>query len=73
MKSIDLHGIRHEFVVRKLDSFFWQSMNSNSMELEIITGVSDKMKDIVRRTCKDYNFKVIDHPLNLGCLIVTII
>jgi len=47
-------------------------MQKNKIEVEVITGISDRMKDIVKSICQDYNFKVIDHPTNIGCLIVKI-
>ena len=72
MNSLDLHGIRHEFVIRELDNFFWKMMQKKSGSVEIITGISDKMKGIVIDTCSDYNFRVSDHPTNIGCLIVII-
>jgi len=72
MEKIDLHGIKHEAVMQKLDSFFWKVMQKNKSEVEVITGISDRMKQIVKEVCKDYNFKVTDHPTNVGCLIVRI-
>ena len=70
MKKLDLHGIKHEFVSRRLDTFFWEMMQKNEIEIEIITGISNRMKEIVKETCYDYNFNVIDHPTNYGCVIV---
>ena len=72
MEKVDLHGIKHEEVMRALDSFFWEMMQRNKVEVEVITGISDKMKSIVKDVCKDYNFKVLDHPTNIGRLIVKI-
>jgi len=70
--KIDLHGIKHENVQRELDQFFWQMMNRGHSEVEVITGISDKMKTIVKEVSKDYNFSVNDIPLNPGSLIVRI-
>jgi DNA-nicking Smr family endonuclease len=72
MKKIDLHGIKHEFVSRRLDTFFWEMMQKNVSEIEVITGISNRMKEIVKETCIDYNFNCIEHPTNYGCLIVKI-
>lgn len=73
MKSkIDLHGIKHENVQRELDQFFWQMMQRGHSEVEVITGISNKMKEIVNQVSKDYNFKVEEIPLNPGSLIVKI-
>ena len=51
MKKLDLHGIKHEFVSRRLDTFFWEMMQKNEIEIEIITGISNRMKEIVKETC----------------------
>jgi protein tyrosine phosphatase len=72
MKKIDLHGIKHEYVPRRLDTFFWEMIQNDENEIEVITGISTRMKEIVKETCYDYNFNVIDHPTNYGCLIVRI-
>lgn len=73
MEKIDLHGIRHEDVVRRLDSFFWEVMQKNINNIEVITGLSDKMKEIVKEACLDYDFVVNEHPTNMGCLIIQLV
>lgn len=70
--KIDLHGIKHESVQRELDQFFWQMMQRGHSEVEVITGISNRMKEIVNQVSKDYNFKVEEIPLNPGSLIVKI-
>ncbi len=70
MKSIDLHGIKHADVQRILDVFFWEMIQKNHLEVRVITGWSDKMKNIVRLVCKDYNFKVEEEIYNKGSLII---
>lgn len=69
---IDLHGIKHENVQRELDQFYWQMMQRGHSEVEVITGISHKMKEIVYNVSTDYNFKVEEIPLNPGSLIVKI-
>lgn len=69
---IDLHGIKHENVQRELDQFYWQMMQRGHTEVEVITGISYKMKEIVSKVSNDYNFKVEEIPLNPGSLIVKI-
>lgn len=69
---IDLHGIKHENVQRELDQFYWQMMQRGHTEVEVITGISYKMKEIVSKVSNDYNFKVEEIPLNPGALIVKI-
>ena len=70
--KIDLHGIKHENVQRELDQFFWQMMQRGHSEVEVITGISHRMKEIVNKVSQDYNFKVQEIPINPGALIVKI-
>jgi DNA-nicking Smr family endonuclease len=70
--KIDLHGVKHCDVGRTLDSFFWQMMQKNCTKVEVITGISEKMKELVKETCKDYNFTVLEDPINIGVLIVNL-
>jgi hypothetical protein len=72
MNKIDLHGIKHVDVQRTLDVFFWEMMKKNVSRVEVITGISQKMKDLVYEVCKDYNFKIIENPINSGSLFVDI-
>jgi len=56
MEEIDLHRIRHEEVlnvlIRKIESLW----NSNK-ELRIITGNSNKMKEIVKKILDEYKLE----------------
>jgi DNA-nicking Smr family endonuclease len=70
MAKIDLHGIKHEDVQRELDTFFWESMKKNLSQVEVVTGISDKMKSIVNDVAKDYGFNVSDKYFNPGSLII---
>jgi DNA-nicking Smr family endonuclease len=70
---IDLHGIKHEDVPRKLDVFFWEMICANKSQVEIITGISSKMKDIVIESCRDYGFSVNEMYFNPGSLIVSLV
>jgi DNA-nicking Smr family endonuclease len=70
--KIDLHGIKHENVQRELDQFYWIMMQKGHYEVEVVTGISNTMKNIVREISEDYNFKVLEVPLNPGALIVRI-
>ncbi len=70
MSKIDLHGVKHEDVQRKLDIFFWEMIQRKKSQAEIITGISTRMKEIVKLTCQDYGFKVIELNFNPGVLIV---
>ncbi len=52
--TLDLHGIKHQDVCRKLDEVVWECMQKNKTQIIIITGKSDRMKEIVKDCLKDY-------------------
>ncbi len=68
--KIDLHGIKHENVSRHLDVFFWEMMQKGVSQVEVITGISNRMKELVKETCKDYNFEVVENKINIGSVFV---
>lgn len=53
--KIDLHGIRHHEVQNLLDKFLTKHLYQGTKEIYIITGNSDKMKDVVDSVLSDYN------------------
>mgnify|MGYP001067851180 FL=1 len=64
---LDLHGVRHSEVSRMVDIFLTETINSEFSFLYIVTGVSDRMQDIVIETIKDYNLDYdIGDPWNYG-------
>lgn len=68
MKLIDLHGMKHEDIENDLILF----LNENEPPVEIITGNSRKMKDIVAEILKEYKYYFyISTDHNFGSLIVT--
>ena len=72
MCKIDLHGVRHKDVSRKLDIFFWEMMKKNISEVEVVTGISEQMKKIVIKTSKDYDFNIVEN-FNEGSLKINLI
>ncbi len=68
--KIDLHGVKHADVARKLDVFFWECIQKKIKQVTIITGISPKMKLIVLEVCKEYGFDAIELSINPGSLIV---
>ncbi len=52
--SLNLHGVRHAEVPRKVDLFIGDHLMKGNSEVEIIIGNSDEMKKIVDNTLKDY-------------------
>ena len=73
MNSLDLHGIKHSEVQKHLDSFIWENMNKGPKEVEVITGISEQMKRIVRDTIIDYNMDCYEEPSNPGKLIIKLV
>lgn len=67
---LDLHGYRHTEVSKMVDQFLWENMNKKNTEVEIITGISDQMKNIVIETIKDYDFLCKEEWNNPGKLII---
>lgn len=67
---IDLHGVKHEHVQRELDQFYWQMMQKGHSECEVVTGISQRMKEIVKQVSQDYKFTVLETSINPGALIV---
>lgn len=55
--KLDLHGKYHHDISNFVDQFIWEAMKSKEHQIEIITGNSEKMKELVIEIVKDYNFK----------------
>ncbi len=70
--KIDLHGIKHQEVPRKLDVFFWEMIQRKVGQVEVVTGISYRMKEIVKETCTDYGFEVYEPQFNPGTLIISL-
>jgi hypothetical protein len=45
-------------------------MNKNASRVEVITGLSQVMKDLVYKVSSDYKFKISENPLNSGSIFV---
>ena len=73
MKTLDLHGVKHADVAKLMDQFIWEQMNKKSKEIEIITGLSQTMKDVVIKNLKDYEFTFNEAWNNPGKLIVSLV
>lgn len=69
MKTLDLHGKRHD-EAEILTSYFIEN-NLDYLPVEIITGNSVKMNEIVNRIAKKYRLSTEPkNYYNLGCLIL---
>jgi DNA-nicking Smr family endonuclease len=71
--KLDLHGVKHSEVSSQVDSFIWDAIQRNMYEVEIITGNSIQMKNIVRECVNDYGFNCAQAYLNSGTLIVALV
>ncbi|MDA0986427.1 MAG: hypothetical protein O3A55_02300 [Bacteroidetes bacterium] len=68
MKTLDLHGVKHEDVEKLVENFIF--LNENP--LKIITGSSNKMKKLVYQILNKhkFNYNYFD-DYNLGEVIIT--
>ncbi len=70
--EIDLHGLTYHEVEEVLMNKVILHYNKENFPLRIITGKSEKMKNIVRDQCRKHNFKVDDSwDGNPGVLIIS--
>ena len=68
MKTLDLHGIRHEGVVQQIHSFVY----NNELPVRIVTGKSEMMRKIVVDTVKLLGYHThYERLINEGSLIIT--
>ena len=70
MKTLDLHGVKHADVPKLLDQFLWEQIQKKRREVEIITGVSSAMVELVVKNLKDYDLTYNEAWNNPGKLIV---
>jgi|TARA_Y100000310_G_C19990942_1_gene494090 DNA-nicking Smr family endonuclease len=69
MKKIDLHGIKHQKASNMADTFIRQ--NKNNLPVEIITGNSLDMQNIIKRIVKLYGLRMEPKThINLGSYII---
>lgn len=69
MTQLDLHGLSHEEVWDVVENFVL--MNSEELPLRIITGYSDRMKELVQGVLDSYNY-IYESPAHNGGEIVVI-
>lgn len=55
MNKLDLHGVRHSEVTKAVDQFLYA--NLNQLPVEVITGYSDRMKQLVIESVKDHGLE----------------
>jgi len=71
-KTLDLHGLKHEYVYKTVDQFIGNHIIKNSSEISIITGRSIKMKKIVSEILTDYHITPQEEFANPGKLIINL-
>jgi hypothetical protein len=68
MKTLDLHGSNHEGAIREIHSFVY----NNILPVRIITGKSEKMREIVVDTVNLLGYHThYERLTNEGCLVIT--
>jgi hypothetical protein len=68
MKTLDLHGIRHEGVVQQIHSFVYNT----ELPVRVITGKSEMMRKIVVDTVSLLGYHThYERLINEGSLIIT--
>ncbi len=68
--EIDLHGKKHEVVEENLANWLIVQYNRGNIPMRIITGNSQKMKNIVCEVCEKYDFEVEEDFINSGVLVI---
>ena len=69
VKKLDLHKVKHSEVVNKVENFIYKY--ESSLPLNIITGNSEKMKELVIETLRENKFEYeIGDFFNKGYIIV---
>ena len=69
MKKLDLHGTKHQEASNMVDTFIRQ--NKNNLPVEIITGNSLDMQNIIKRIVKSYGMRMEPKShFNLGSYII---
>ena len=69
MRKLDLHGVKHSEAGNRVDTFIRQ--NINSLPIEIITGNSYDMTEIVKRVVSGYALRMNAKSItNLGSYII---
>jgi DNA-nicking Smr family endonuclease len=54
--KLDLHGKSHYDVSNLLDQFIWESMKLGFPSIEVVTGNSQRMKNVVIDVISEYQF-----------------
>ncbi len=69
---LDLHGVKHQDVSGKFDTFIWEAMKQKVVEVSVITGNSTSMQKMVRSCIADYGFTILPFEENMGTIKIQI-
>ena len=72
MGRLDLHGIRHRDVYSLVDNFLNDIILEDNEESkhEIVTGYSDRMKELVVEVLNEYKIEALEHHWNDGVVVI---
>ena len=70
--KLDLHGMKHMDVPKMVDEFIWEAIQRNVHSVDVVTGNSQQMKDVVRECVEDYGFVCTEVFWNFGILTITL-
>ncbi len=71
--KLDLHNVKHEDVTREIDKFLWTCMSKKVTQVEIITGNSSIMRELVHSCITQYGFVPNPHFIKNTSLIIDLI
>ena len=71
--KLDLHGTFYRDVNEKVHNFIGKCIVDKAQEVEIITGNSDRMKELVKQVLGEYNLKSESPIYNNGTLIINML
>jgi uncharacterized protein YggU (UPF0235/DUF167 family) len=69
--KVDLHGKHHHEVSRIIDRFIWDGMRLNKKEIEVVTGNSNRMKEVVIDIIEEHQLDYsIGNVINKGFITI---
>ncbi|MFQ3369141.1 MAG: hypothetical protein ACI8PF_000430 [Flavobacteriaceae bacterium] len=71
--KLDLHGTFHKDVRKKVDKFINKCILEKALEVEVVTGHSDRMKELVNEVLDEYNLKGVTPIFNNGTLLINML
>jgi len=69
--TLDLHGKTHKEAEEEVQASLLAASIAGSFDMDIITGNSDAMKNIVKEICNNHNFNYHYPVLNSGMMTVS--